>query len=53
MNRRDKLRVITEANQRVEKSYLKSKGFLKEDNMVNIVFFIFLKYFASDSCLML
>lgn len=37
MNRRDKLRVITEANQRVEKSYLKSKGFLKEDTAdVNI-----------------
>jgi hypothetical protein len=31
MNRRDKLKVINEANQRVEQSYLKSKGFLKEN----------------------
>lgn len=31
MNRRDKLKVIAEANQRIEQSYLKTKGFLKED----------------------
>lgn len=31
MNRRGKLTVITEANNKLEQSYLKSKGFLKED----------------------
>lgn len=31
MNRRDKLKVIAEANQRIEQSYLKTKGFLKEE----------------------
>jgi len=31
MNRRDKLKVITEANNKLEQSYLKSKGLLKED----------------------
>jgi hypothetical protein len=31
MRKRDKLKVIMEANQRVENSYLKSKGLIKED----------------------
>jgi hypothetical protein len=33
MNRRDKLKVIVEANQRIEQSYLKTKGFLKEESV--------------------
>jgi hypothetical protein len=36
MNRRDKLRVITEANKKMEQSYLKSKGFLKEDTATDM-----------------
>ena len=31
MRRFDKKRIISEANQRLEKNYLKSKGFLTED----------------------
>jgi len=31
MNKRDKLKVITEVNNKLEQSYLKSKGLLKED----------------------
>jgi hypothetical protein len=31
MRRHDKKRIITEANQRLERNYLKSKGFLKEN----------------------
>ena len=31
MNNRNKLKVIEEANQRLEQSYLKSKGLLKEE----------------------
>ena len=31
MRRHDKKRIIVEANQRLERNYLKSKGFLKEN----------------------
>lgn len=36
MRKRDKLKVITEANNKLEQSYLKSKGLLKEDVVSDI-----------------
>jgi hypothetical protein len=38
MNNRNKLKLIEEANQRLEKSFLKSKGLLKEDEKINEAF---------------
>ena len=36
MRRRDRIKVIKEANQRLETTYLKSKGFLKEDGATQV-----------------